>query len=99
MRTPSTAPSLDQISRALTPRLPAGYRAVLFGSRASGRAWRSSDWDIGIVGPEPLDGAVMTELRDALEGLPTLHSFDLVDLATVPAEFREIALQTAVPLP
>lgn len=58
----------------------------------------SSDWDIGILGPAPLDGARMAALRDALESIPTLHSFDLVDLTTVPDDFRENALRSAVPL-
>jgi hypothetical protein len=40
----------------------------------------------------------MAQLRDALESIPTLHSFDLVDLATVSDAFRETALSTAVPL-
>ncbi len=98
MTTPSTAPTLDQIAQALRPLVPAGYRAVLFGSRAGGSVGRGSDWDIGILGPTPLDAALMTELRDALEGIPTLHRFDLVDLATVPDEFRQNALRGAVPL-
>jgi predicted nucleotidyltransferase len=96
--TSSTAPTLDQIAQALRPLVPVGYRAVLFGSRAGGRAIRGSDWDIGILGPAPLDGARMTELREALEAIPTLHSFDLVDLGAVPDEFRETALRSAVPL-
>jgi predicted nucleotidyltransferase len=94
----STAPSVEQISEALRPALPAGFHAVLFGSRAAGRAGRSSDWDVGILGPRPLDGAVVATLREALEAIPTLHSFDLVDLATVPDDFREIALRAAVTL-
>jgi predicted nucleotidyltransferase len=94
----STAPSIEQISDALRPALPAGFQAVLFGSRACGRAGRSSDWDVGILGPHPLDGAVVAALREALEAIPTLHSFDLVDLATVPDGFRELALRTAVRL-
>lgn len=92
----STAPSLGDIARALEPWLPHGYEAVLFGSRATGRRSSSSDWDIGVLGPAPLEGAVMERLREALEELPTLHRFDVVDLATVPDAFRAAALETAV---
>jgi len=35
-------------------------------------------------------------VREALESLPTLHSFDVVDLTTVPVGFREIALKAAI---
>jgi hypothetical protein len=42
--------------------------------------------------------AVVERVRAALEELPTLHSFDVVDLATVPEEFRRAALRGAVEL-
>ena len=95
----STAPDLHEIARVLKALLPpGGYGAVLFGSRATGHARRGSDWDIGLVGPSPVDGALRQRVRDALEDLPTLHSFDVVDLATVPDAFREEAMKTAVRL-
>ena len=97
MGTP-TAPSLDDIARVLQPLLPPGYQAILFGSRATGQARATSDWDIGILGQAPLAGAVLERLREALDTLPTLHTFEVVDLATVPPEFRETALQPAVRL-
>lgn len=94
----STAPAVSDIARVVRPLLPAGYQAVLFGSRASGCAGAASDWDIGVLGPTPAEGALLERLREALESLPTLHSFDVVDLRTVPDGFREVALRTAVPL-
>ncbi len=45
-----------------------------------------------------MGGALVERVRDALEGLRTLHSFDVVDLATVPEGFREQALSRAVRL-
>lgn len=96
LSTRTTAPSTEAIAKALAPILPPGYQAVIFGSRASGQQRAGSDWDVGVLGPEPLDGALMETLREALEELPTLHSFDLVDLSTVPTVFRELALRTAV---
>jgi predicted nucleotidyltransferase len=91
-----TTPTLADIARVLGPLLPPGYRAVLFGSRATGQGAPRSDWDIGIVGPEPLSGALLERLRDSLDGLPTLHSFDVVDLAAAAPEFRRLALARTV---
>ena len=87
---------MEEISKVLRPLLPPGYQAVLFGSRADGRHRDSSDWDIGIVGAKPLRGALVERLREALEDLPTLHTFEIVDLSTVPEGFREAALRRAV---
>jgi predicted nucleotidyltransferase len=92
----STGPTLEDIGRALGPLLPPGCQAVLFGSRATGEARPASDWDIGLLGREPLAGAVLERVREALESLPTLHTFEVVDLASVPPAFRETALRGAV---
>ncbi len=95
----STAPHISEIAAVLHQHLPSvDYSAVLFGSRATGRARPSSDWDIGIVGPQPLRGAVLQAIRDEFDALGTLHSFDVVDLTTVPQPFRDVALQQAIKL-
>ena len=78
--------------------LPPAYRALLFGSRATSAAGPRSDWDSGITGPAPIDGAIIERLRDALERLPTLSSFDVVDLVVVPEGFRERALRVGTAL-
>ena len=96
MSTRTTEPSLEDIARAVEPLLPPGFGAFLFGSRASGRARPGSDWDVGLLGPEPLRGALVERIRDALDELRTLHTFDVVDLSTVPEGFRHLALQRAV---
>jgi predicted nucleotidyltransferase len=94
-----TTPELEKVAEVLRRHLPSGeYRAVLFGSRATGRARVGSDWDIGILGPQPLRGATVQAIRDELDELRTLHSFDVVDLTTVPDSFRAIALQQAINL-
>ncbi len=95
----STAPHITEIEAVLHRHLPSTqYRAVLFGSRATGSARPGSDWDIGILGPQPLRGAVLQAIRDEFDALRTLHSFDVVDLATVPPSFRTVALRQAVSL-
>ena len=68
-----------------------GHRVYLFGSRARGDAGRSSDFDIGIDGSEPLDLAVLFKIKDSLEQIPTLYQFDLVDLNRASPKLRENA--------
>ena len=95
------APAIDlltEVSLVLRGLLPSTHRAVLFGSRATGAAGPRSDWDIGITGPGPLDGAPVERVREALEALPTLSTFDVVDLAGVPEGFRARALREGVAL-
>ncbi len=91
----ATAPKIEDISQILKRHLPVEYGAVLFGSRAAGRARPGSDWDIGVLGPAALGGAVIETIREELDELPTLHSFDVVDLTTVPEYFRETAVRGA----
>ena len=74
------------------------YRAVLFGSWASGEARERSDIDIGILGPKPVDPGTMLEIRDACEALPTLYTLELVDLARVPEAFRREAMARSMDL-
>jgi predicted nucleotidyltransferase len=95
----STKPDLAAIRAVLKRHLPAAeYHAYLFGSRATHRERPLSDWDIGILGPAQLRGAVLESIRDDLESLPTLHTFDVVDLAGVTDAFRRAALREAVQL-
>jgi predicted nucleotidyltransferase len=95
----STTPNLDAVREIVRRHLPSpAYHAVLFGSRTRAVARPASDWDIGITGPAPLRGAIVQRIRDELESLPTLHTFDVVDLGTVPESFRREALADAQPL-
>ena len=88
----------DDIARVLRPLVPGTHSALLFGSRATLQASASSDWDIGVFGPASVDGAILERMREALEQLPTLRTFDVVDLWTAPAELRERALAEGVAL-
>src|SRR5437868_4872653 len=69
------------------------YETFLFGSEASVVRNDRSDIDVGILGPQPIPGAVMQQVRDELEKLRTLRVFDLVDFARVDESFKAIALQ------
>ena len=88
----------DDIARALDGLVPETHRVVLFGSRATGNASPRSDWDIGLVGPSPVDGALVERMREALDRLPTLRRFDVVDLFKVAPGLRDRALSEGVPL-
>ncbi len=71
------------------------YKLFIFGSEASGVADRHSDIDIGILGPQPVSGAVMQEIREDLERLRTLRPFDVVDFSRVDESFKAEALKHA----
>jgi predicted nucleotidyltransferase len=73
-----------------------GNRKVyLFGSRAGGRAKSRSDFDIGVLGDEPLPLRDFYAVEEALDELPTLYRIDWVDLNRAPAAFRERAMTSA----
>jgi predicted nucleotidyltransferase len=70
----------------------------IFGSRADDSAKYNSDWDIGVIGDGKIPGSALERARDSLEKIRTLQSFDLVDFAAVPEEFRKIAMRKLIPL-
>jgi predicted nucleotidyltransferase len=70
----------------------AGYRVILFGSRAVGTARDRSDFDLGVFGATTLPLKRFYEIEDALEDLPTLYRIDWVDLNRASERFRETAL-------
>lgn len=49
--------------------------AILFGSRARGTSHEKSDFDIAVSGAADIE-----DLREQIEEIPTLYSFDVVDL-------------------
>lgn len=69
-----------------------GHKVVLFGSRASGKARPRSDFDVGVIGDEPLPIKVFYEIDTMLEDLPTLYKIDWVDLNKAAPSLRERAL-------
>ena len=93
-----TTPNLVEVAEILKRHLPEGYQAVVFGSRATGKARKGSDWDIGILGPKPLRNIILGDIREELEEMRTLHTFDVVDLTTVPDYFRRVALRKTIKL-
>ena len=74
----------------------AGYKVVLFGSRARRSHRNRSDFDLGIYGDKPVSLQTFYRISDFLEELPTLYRIDWVDLNRAVVKFRENALRNAV---
>jgi len=68
-------------------------RPVIFGSRATGRAHKFSDIDLGFVGPKPLPRNIQTQLWLALDESDIPYVVDIVDLSVAQADFKEVAEQ------
>lgn len=83
---------LRDVFHAAAPRL-ANHKVYLFGSRATGAAKARSDFDIGVYGDAPLNIKDFYAIEDQLEALPTLYTFDWVDLNRADPAFRERALK------
>jgi predicted nucleotidyltransferase len=86
----------EAIRKAVSPLLDLDrFQLFLFGSEASGLADRRSDIDVGILGPRPVSGAIRQRILERLETLPTLRTFDVVDLGSVDEAFKAEALKHA----
>lgn len=70
------------------------YCIFLFGSRASGTANPRSDYDVAIESDHPISAVIMSELREAMDALPVLQKIDLVNVADMSADVRELAFKT-----
>lgn len=71
--------TMDEIMQSVT-NLCKKYQteeALLFGSRAKGTATERSDFDIAVSGVQDFDS-----LQETIEALPTLYSFDIVNMDT-----------------
>ena len=70
-----------------------GYRVkvLLFGSRATGQASRTSDIDVAVYPKEPLPPGVLSTIRQELGESKIPCSVDLVDMSQLgPAWFENI---------
>ncbi len=82
---------LKQVMWECAPLL-AGRKVFLFGSRVRGQARLRSDFDVGIIGEEPMSLKDFYLIEDRLEALPTLFKIDWVDFNRVSPVFRERAM-------
>ena len=76
----------------------AGYRIILFGSRARREYGARSDFDIGVYGDTSLPVDLYSEIESDFDDLPTLYKIDWVDLHKVSPRFRAQALKESITL-
>ena len=68
-------------------------RIVLFGSRATGREKKYSDFDIAVEGVD-MDIRKERLLKDALDEKMGIYTVEVIDLDKVDEGFREIVMKT-----
>jgi len=74
-------------------------RVILYGSRARGDYKPNSDFDIAVDNKgRAVESATIYLIREELDNLPTLKSFDVVDLNSVSEEFRKLILKEGIEL-
>jgi len=72
---------------------PKEYRVFIFGSRATGRAEKYSDYDVGILGKKPVPSVTKVLIEEALEESDLPYKVDIVDFSEIPEKFKEVALE------
>ncbi len=68
----------------------------LFGSQATDRSGKYSDYDIGYDADGKFSSMALSDLQEGLEELPIPGHVDLVDFKKVPEEFGKIAIKGGV---
>ena len=74
------------------------FELLLFGSYASGRATKSSDVDLAIIGAGPLSPSDWQMLEDELAESDYRKKVDLVDFHRVSKDFQDLIRRTGTPL-
>ncbi len=68
------------------------FRIFVFGSRVSSENSKFSDIDIGIESRVKIPGSIMTKIKEEINNIRTLYSFDVVDFKRTSKDFKEKAL-------
>lgn len=88
----------DNIKKIIFKHLsPKEYRVFVYGSRATGRDRKWSDYDIGIMGKEETPQAVLANLSEELENSDIPVNVDVVDFHHVSDRFKNLALYKIIP--
>ena len=77
------------VAEILTKHLP-HCQTWIFGSRATGKHKNTSDLDICILGPDPLDFRLLSDLKDSFISSPLPFRVDIVDHQSLSGELKEI---------
>lgn len=78
---------LDALTTAIGEEFPRATAVYLFGSRATGQATTTSDYDVAILASERLEPVARWHAQERLASI-TGASVDLVDLKTASTVFR-----------
>lgn len=71
---------------------PKEYQVFIFGSRATGKAKKYSDYDVGIWGKKPAPWRILADIEEALEESDLPYKVEVVDFSLVPSNFKKVAL-------
>ncbi len=71
---------------------PKQYQAFIFGSRATNKHKKYSDYDIGIWGKKLVPSNIKVLIEEALEESNIPYKIDIVDFSLVSSNFRKVAL-------
>ena len=82
-------PREREIVAEIVGRLVPGFDVYVFGSRATGKATRSSDLDLAFEGDEPLEHSNEVALKTAFEESNLDFFVDVVDVMTAGPTLRE----------
>lgn len=88
-RFPLDPRDVAEIRRALKPLLEqVQAQLILFGSRACGKAHRTSDIDLAVRAERAIPDWLLAEMRRRLEESRIPFRIDLIDYATAPEEIK-----------
>lgn len=76
---------------------PKEYKIFVYGSRATGRTRKWSDWDIGVIGKTELPLSTLSGISTELEESDLPVNVDVVDFAHVTERFKNLALYKIIP--
>jgi len=90
MITPALTRDLETTRKIVLKHLK-GYRAkvYLFGSQATGKAYRYSDIDVAVLPLQKLPELTFFNIRAALEESDVIHNVDVVDLSEADEKLRK----------
>ncbi len=69
------------------------WKPLVFGSRATGKARKTSDIDIALLGNSKVSDEVMLGLWNKLDDSSIPYVVEVVDISQVTPEFRKVALK------
>jgi len=68
------------------------YKLFVFGSRATGKAQKYSDYDVGIWGKKSLSSKTKVLIEETLEESDLPYKVDIVDFSLISSKFKKVAL-------